>query len=171
MHIKVAASCKGLENVEHIINGVKQVSSLLDLNMLGVWRVVLAYCHDRGFYRRMTVVLNPHTKSFQLNYKGYQYKRFGGRKDLTPAGVFAHECGHALWHHAEHGFKVAFGKVRKANPKSITWYGSSCITEDVAETFRLYVSNPTYLRSIDPERYRVVHKYASMYMKEAHGHE
>lgn len=156
------------DNIEYMHNGLLNVITRVDLEKLGVERVQYAQSlQARGHWvaKDKTVLLNPNSKSFWPNYKGYQYKKFGGRKDLTPGGVFAHECGHALCTVTDNAVVDEFKELRKAHPKSITWYGTRHPEEDVAECFRLYVSHPELLRELCLRRYRIVDKYALQYMR------
>ena len=156
------------DNLEYMINGLLNVITRVDLHALGVKCVAYAQSLGvRGMWVRKdaTVLLNPHSKSFWPEYKGYQYKKFGGRKDLSPGGVFAHECGHALCDATDNAVVNDFIAWRKKSKKSITWYGSKHPAEDVAECFRLYVSNPGLLQEVCAGRYAIIHRHAEQYMR------
>lgn len=116
----------------------------------------------RAFARRRTIVMDPYTRSFQPDYKGYMYKTFGGLKDLTPGGVFLHEFGHVITTQA---LLSEFSRIRRTNKKSVTSYGSGHVGEDIAETFRVFASNPMLLKNYDIARYEVMLRYTNGIMR------
>lgn len=137
----------------------------LDVDSLGVRALQFQNLRCRARYHSNTksVVMNPHAKCFQANYRGYKYKTFGGVADLTPGGVFLHECGHALAFKHHDIIKAFRALWRHGNKKSITSYGSSSIGEDIAESFRLFMSNGMLLAQIRPDRFNILDDYAFQY--------
>jgi len=150
----------------YIKDYIQQALALLDVDALGVrnLRFTRLDCRARWQESTRSVLMDPTTRSFQQDYCGYKYKKFGGRADLTPAGVFLHECGHAL-SFKHHSIIKKFRALRKRKRKSITSYATGNVYEDIAECFRLYVSNGDLLEEIAPMRYAVIDEYARRYLK------
>lgn len=158
--------CRNLSNIDFIKEGVDKVAKRVNLDRIRVYEIILTtHIYGRGSYHQSgrTVYLNPLSKSFWPNYKGYAYKKFGGRRDLTPGGVFAHECGHALAFNRPSVLRL-FRKIREISRKGITSYGTGSVAEDVAESFRLYVTNPELLKDLDLARYKAINRYARDFM-------
>lgn len=153
-------------NREYVLPLLEHAMSLLDLDSLGVLAIEFAYddqLRGRWDQRKRIVWLNPYAKCFHADYRGYAYKKFGGQKDLTPGGVFLHECGHCLTF--KHRAIIRdFRELRSHHPKSVSAYGTKRIYEDIAESFRLFVSNPSLLEKEWPMRYEVLNKWAGRYI-------
>lgn len=140
---------------------------VLDVDSIGIH--VLAFRHMQMTRARYdsyarTIIMNPSARCFQPDYRGYKYKTFGGVADLTPGGVFLHECGHALTFKHPQIIKAFKALWQQGSRKSITGYGSSCVREDIAETFRLYMSNGNLLAQIHPARYDIIDDFAYQYV-------
>lgn len=78
----------------------------------------------------------------------------GGREDFTVAGIVAHETGHLL-HHSR---PEALRGWRPGEPINDYEYGYTFIEpkygpETFAETLRLFILNPSFLRVAAPTRY------------------
>lgn len=87
------------------------------------------------------------------SYPGYPVNR-------TPHGVVIHELGHA-WHlkHPLGGVDILrMWKGFTMGEQSPTSYGASCTGEDIAESFRVYVTNPELTRILWPERFAIFDK-------------
>ena len=156
----------GVTNRQYVVDYIQRAVDLLDVDALGVksLKFVRLSCRARWYERTRSVLMDLSTRSFQPDYRGYKYKTFGGKADLTPAGVFLHECGHAL-SFRHHSIIKKFRALRKRKRKSITGYGTGNVYEDIAECFRLYVSNGALLQELAPERYEIMDKYARQYLK------
>ena len=169
MHIKVVSDPG---NVSYMKRELARAISLLDTELLCVHHLVITSLgpHSRGYYndKYRTVYMNPHAKSFWPDYRGYKYKVFGRVLDLTPGGVFLHECGHAFASSNPHAVR-AFHRLRKTDRKSVSSYGSTCTDEDIAESFRLFVSNSALLAELKPSRYTILDKYARKYLVQYNG--
>lgn len=153
-------------NRQYVLDYIQRAVDLLDVNALGVnnLKFVRLSCRARWHEQSRSVLVDLTTRSFQPDYRGYKYKTFGGKADLTPAGVFLHECGHAL-SFRHHSIIKKFRTLRKRKRKSITSYGTGNVYEDIAECFRLYVSNGALLQELAPERYEIMDEYARRYLK------
>jgi len=118
--------------------------------------------------RQNIVIMDPTTRSFQPDYRGYKYKTFGGRADLTPGGVFLHECGHSV-HRLCPGIRRDFKALRsvRGNKTSITSYATKYLDEDIAECFRLFAANPLELYRLDKRRFDIMRKYCVKFCNHA----
>ena len=150
-------------HLDLILNRISSCAMLINLIALHVERLLITRLSARAMYRKHTILLNPYTKSFSPYYRGKKkYRIFGGVTDLTPGGVFAHECGHAAIEQCPQ-LLTEFRVIRRHHKKSITGYASKYLEEDVAECFRLYVTNPLQLKAIDLIRYNVMELYAKRF--------
>ena len=158
-------------NKAYMMGFIERVDAVLDLPSIGVDRLRFRACGSRGFYsaHNRTVVLNPYSKSFSPDYRGYAFKKYGGRADLTPGGVFAHECGHGFFATYRQQLTEYFKDARKRKRKSITSYGTSCLEEDVAECFRLYTTNWQLLEQLDEPRFHAVDCLAVIHFLDVEG--
>lgn len=153
--------------LDYIIFHIYKVNEIIDLTGLDNISVI-PHGNSRGMYcqtknGRRWIELYSNTKSFSPNYRGHKYKTFGGIKDLTPGGVLAHEFSHHISFLNISLFK-SFKKIRKSS-KCFTSYGQSRLGEDIAETGRLYFSNPEKLKEIDLQRYEAFHYIGRSYLR------
>lgn len=88
------------------------------------------------------------------------YTSPGGKSDISPIGVLAHELGHmlefavarqGLWD--EEGWRAIHRDHRRS---AITSYAKVHPMEDFAESHRLFLLNPKLLKELSPERYAFV---------------
>jgi len=158
-------------NAQYLLDYVECAIALLDVDALGIKYLEFTTldCRAQWCEERKSVLMDPTTRSFQPNYRGKKkYRVFGGQLDLTPAGVFLHECGHAFSFRNRNIIRE-FRALRKTRRRSISGYGTGNVYEDIAECFRLYVSNGTLLKSVVPERYAIVNHYARRYLNGNNG--
>ncbi len=148
-------------NKDYILGFIDKVIDRIDLAKIGIRFIVFKNCRGyRGYYSDGDCVnLDPATKSFSASYRGYKYKTFGGVADLTPGGVLAHELGHAFHTAYRRTLTPAFRAIRKKKRRSITSYGTKSVGEDIAESFRLYVTNPDALKRVAPERFDAINRF------------
>jgi hypothetical protein len=85
------------------------------------------------------------------------YSAPGGKADMSPTGVLAHELGHFWW------FKRPYDVARRwrsvfghKDEKPITRYAGTHVGEDFAESFRLWALNPAMLATVAPRRYALI---------------
>jgi len=141
-------------------NIVEQIDSVLaeTINIeslpISIIKIVASDIGCRAFYHRRAVTLAANSSCFHPNYRGYRYKTFGGIKDLTPAGVFCHEIGHAL----EEVSDIIHSKFESISrdERRITAYAYTNTSEDIAESTRLYLSNPNLCKINIPFRYEIL---------------
>lgn len=151
---------------KYFLDSLTKTLEILDVDALGI-KALISHpgmgCRGMWDNDAKIVKMNPRSKCFQPDYRGWKYKKWGGVADLTPGGVFVHEAGHAFSFKHTQIFRL-FRQIRKTKKNSITSYGTSSIGEDVAECFRLYVTNPKLLCKLKPNRYAAIHSYGQRYI-------
>lgn len=94
----------------------------------------------------------PSTTAYSWTWPGY-------KADLTVLGVTAHEAGH---HVSAFHPKVKQRDLRRlykelvVGEKPLTSYAATCTEEDIAESVKLFITNPTLLWELRPLRYGVL---------------
>ena len=100
------------------------------------------------------IYLNPYKTIRTLNNPSIRACGIFGRKaDITPGGVLCHEYGHKFYfnYKLQNYWKQV---VKFAPTKGITSYANTNVSEDFAETFRLFLTNPKLLSVVDNFRYK-----------------
>lgn len=149
-------SAFGYDKRRAALDAVDICSTFCRLNDIPVpeFRVHESGC-DSGWYsaRRVNVVWRgcvlPAKSGWSWSWPGY-------KADRTIAGVIAHELGHHV--QAVCGSRATrklFVSLRRIE-KPIGSYAATKPDEDMAETTKVYVLNPSLLAVIAPERYRAM---------------
>lgn len=102
-----------------------------------------------GYYAGNTVHVAPALCA--VPGRGYSWP--GAACDRTPFAVYAHELGH----HVSRVLRPDVVAMRRAGPR-ITGYEPNA-EESFAETFRLFVTNPTLLLAGRPGRFELMSKF------------
>jgi hypothetical protein len=114
-----------------------------------------AKCSWRGvyYYDSKSIVLYENSIKQPTKIPGYKWSFPGYKADITPIGVISHELGH----HIENILKIKCNILRKfaIDKKRISSYEPSA-EEAFAETMRLFITNPTFLKILSPERYNIL---------------
>lgn len=161
--------------VERIREAVEFVSGKVRLKKL-ITQVRIAHSaniHARAFYNPNTrdILMNAEARCFHPDYRGWKYKTFGGIKDLTPRGIFCHELGHAAdwwqWFHLKNRFMLKEFQIlrRQRTEAAVSGYAKSHPEEDLAEAFRLFVSNGKSLKKICPVRYGILKRHTEEHLR------
>jgi len=145
------------ESVKNIIESIDNVLiNIVDISALPVEyiKIVASDVGCRAFYNQKdSIIMAAGSSCFHPNYRGYRYKTFGGIKDLTPAGIFCHELGHAVeW--CSDTIHNKFESI--SSEKRVTVYAYTNTSEDIAESVRLYLSNNKLCLERIPYRYEIL---------------
>lgn len=112
-----------------------------------------------GYYRDGRITINPRSCQAIGWTSRYSWSAPGYPADATPYGVAAHEMGHHVHFTLPGGgmriLTRAF-KLARQDEGAVTSYGATHVKEDVAEAFKLFLTNPTLLEVGWPIRYRLL---------------
>lgn len=103
-------------------------------------------CYDHG-----TIIVDVNRCALPIdNPRVWSYP--GYKADRTPYGVVAHELGHH-WH-CLYGYRVGIRewKAEVVGEPKLTSYEPNT-SEAIAESFKVYVTNPTLLQELRPQRF------------------
>lgn len=111
-----------------------------------------------GYYVNGKITIN--LRSCQLIGRfGRSWSAPGYPSDATPYGVAAHEMGHHAHFTLPGGGRRILTRafrLARQDEAAVTSYGASQVVEDVAEAFKLFLTNPTLLEAGWPIRYRLL---------------
>lgn len=154
-------------NKDYILSFWKLVDEIVHVNKLCKEVIVSSNTYGNRacyLYKQDIVLFNPYTRSFQPDYMRMQYKTFGGVKDLTPGGVLCHELGHAL-SNKQPQIVFAFKTIRLSDHNFVTSYAKTSVYEDIAESFRLFCTNPKTLKKVSVNRYEALLLVSECFIK------
>lgn len=81
----------------------------------------------------------------------------GWKADLTVLGVTAHEVGHHMTYSLGRARQLELRKAIKAlKERPVTSYGATSPEEDLAESLKVFITNPTLLELMWPQRYELL---------------
>ena len=117
-----------------------------------------------GYYIRSKVrcevnVMNCVAPAVSDACRSWSYPGYSA--DRTPLGVTTHELGHH-WHYEAGARQITRAwrnEVETTSEQPVTSYGATSTHEDIAETLKLFITNPSLLAAAWPTRYEFVRRY------------
>lgn len=105
-----------------------------------------------GYYPNLASTIYVNLRECKLTSR---FRDPGMIKDHTIIGVLAHELGHYL---QQTQFPAIRGRFRRLSEPMIHYFERN-IDEDIAESIRLYILNPSLLRDGRPKRHAILSDY------------
>lgn len=116
-------------------------------------------CIDNSLEEYGAFYINHKRKIF-LNFKKCKHssKRIthSSINEKTITGVYVHEYAHLLHYN---GFYGTLNKHFKKLKEPLIHFRETDIEEDIAESIRLFILNPSLLQEGRPKRYKILSKY------------
>lgn len=134
-------------------DGEELIREFCTLNQLKIPKIVYQKLDSKGcyFWGRNTLYIDPNNCRHPTKTPGFSWSYPGYTADMTIIGVIAHEFGHYYEdNYLRHNQIKSLPKNKK-----VSSYEPN-LSERLAETMRLFITNPDLLKQLNPKRYKVL---------------
>ena len=110
-----------------------------------------------GQATKRTITINVKKCAVATRTPGFKWSYPGYKADLTPIGVLSHELGHIIHYNIERDYKKYVTLLRKKEAKVSSYEPN--IWETIAESTKLFITNPNLLKVGRPRRYEMLTEF------------
>jgi|688.fasta_scaffold01889_20 hypothetical protein len=110
-----------------------------------------------GQATKRTIKINIKKCAVATKTPGFKWSYPGYKADLTPIGVLCHELGHIIHFNIQRDYDKYVPKVRKKESKVSSYEPN--IWETIAESTKLFISNPNLLKVGRPYRFEMLTEF------------